>query len=140
MLAKKYLLGFCLILVAGCDGDSSKFSVEDAGPIVGRSCDATHLCPCGYLCGVGGKCEVAATHPACTDGSAGDALMTDGSVGDALMTDGSAGDALMTDGSDADPVVGRSCGAGNLCPCGYLCGVGGKCEVADTHPPCDSGM
>lgn len=35
-----------------------------------------------------------------------------------------------------DPVVGRSCGPGNYCPCGYFC-PSGTCEVADFHPACD---
>lgn len=59
--------------------------------------------------------------------------------GDAGIVDG--GPSACSDGGNQDmcykdPVVGRSCGPGNYCPCGYFCPAG-TCEVAEFHPACD---
>jgi hypothetical protein len=37
-----------------------------ADPVVGQMCGPGMFCPCGYVCGVGGRCEVSDIHPACT--------------------------------------------------------------------------
>jgi hypothetical protein len=82
--------------------------------------------PCGYLCGIGGTCEVAEFHPACDGGS-----IPDSGPDAPTVDDGSA------DGTD--PIVGQPCGPGMYCPCGYVC-FENKCAVAEAHPACDGGQ